>query len=165
MLSLSRFSSRLLLFLLTTGVVASLIFNLACTHNNTPERRYGQRTGQQALIIRIRLATGEFGTPEERKNIYALESELISAVQKSGVGEFDGNEFGAGYYTFYAYGASSDKMYDAVTPVLSKYPAPPGSHVTKKYGESGTPEQDIPLGAQPAPAPAEQAPADPASTQ
>jgi hypothetical protein len=82
---------------------------------------------EQALIVYIRLKDEKFGTPEERNTIYALEDEMIRVVEKSGAGEYDGNEIGEGFFTMYLYGVSASRLWEVTSPVLNQFQASSGS--------------------------------------
>ena|SRR5215469_8244790 len=43
--------------------------------------------GEQALIVTIKLTSGEMGDKEERSRIIALQHQLSDAIENSGVGE------------------------------------------------------------------------------
>jgi hypothetical protein len=73
---------------------------------------------EQALIVAIRLRSGDMGDAEEHKRILALEHELSAAVKESGAGEFDGDEFGKGVCTIYMYGPSAEPLYSVAAPIL-----------------------------------------------
>jgi hypothetical protein len=97
---------------------------------------------QQAIIITIPLLDGR---PESKEiqRVYKLEDELSKAIAQSRVGEYDGSEVGTGKFTMYAYGPSADKLFGVAQPVLAKYPLPPGSRVTKRYGNPRAKEDRI----------------------
>ena len=94
---------------------------------------------EQAVLIHIPLSNGEFGTDEEQEAVFALEEELSEAVEGSGLGEFDGNEFGGGECVFYIYGASADALYAVVEPILRTRPIAARGFAIRRYGEAGDP--------------------------
>ncbi len=100
---------------------------------------------QQALIVEIRLPSGDMGSNDDREGIFGLEDQLITAIEKSGAGEFDGNEFGGGVATLYMYGPNADRLWEAVSNTLFGYSAPEGSFAIKRYGKPGSPEERVPL--------------------
>jgi hypothetical protein len=99
----------------------------------------------QALLINLRLEQEGFGSSEERPGLLLLAEQLVSAI--TGIGEFDGEEWGEGLCTFYVYGPSADQLFDAVVPVLRAYPIQQGSRIIRRYGPKGAIEHvtDLPL--------------------
>ena len=101
---------------------------------------------EQALIITIPLTNGKSGSEDEVQRLFKLEDELKKAIEHSHVGEYDGNEIGEGTFTMYAYGPSTDKLFDVAQPILAKYRLPPGSRAAKRYGKPGAREEHVPIG-------------------
>jgi hypothetical protein len=97
---------------------------------------------EQALIISIKLASA-MGTDEERQHIISMEDELATQIEKSGAGEFDGDEFGQGVCTIYSYGPSADRLFSVAQPVLRKFHPPAGSFAIKRYGKPGAKQDRI----------------------
>lgn len=108
------------------------------------DMRAANRPVQQALIISISLIDGRPDS-QEVKNIYKLEDELTKAIERSRVGEYDGDEIREHIFMMYAYGPSADKLFEVAQPVLAKYPLPSGSRAVKRYGQTGAKEESIPL--------------------
>jgi len=50
---------------------------------------------------------------------------MESAVEKAGVGEVDGNEFGGGEAVLYAYGPDADALFKVMEPMLRSLPFRP----------------------------------------
>jgi hypothetical protein len=59
---------------------------------------------EHAVIATYPLSDDELGSERDWKGIHLLERRLAAAIDAAGVGEFDGNEFGGGRVTLYAYG-------------------------------------------------------------
>ena len=91
---------------------------------------------EQAVIVHIPFSTDAFGTDEEQEAAFALETELEEAVNASGLGEFDGNEFGGGECVFFIYGPDADALYGHIEPVLRSNPLAAGGFAIKRYGEA-----------------------------
>lgn len=100
---------------------------------------------EQALIITIPLSDGADGHSAERQHLFKLEDELMVEVEKSGAGEYDGNEIGQGTFVMYAYGPNADRLLDAALPVLAKYDLPQGSQALKRYGKPGARSAMVPI--------------------
>jgi hypothetical protein len=63
---------------------------------------------------------------------------LVSAIDASGVGEFDGNEFGGGEGVLYAYGPDANELYAAMAPHLLGFDARP-AYAILRFGEAADP--------------------------
>jgi len=96
---------------------------------------------EQALIITIPLGVKEFEFDE--RCCKELESTLTRAVEASGSGEYDGNEFGEGVCKLFLYGRSADALFRLVSPILSSISLPPGSYATKRYGAPGSQNEKV----------------------
>ena len=76
----------------------------------------------------------------------ALE-ERLTAIKSAGVGELDGNEFGAGEVTLYAYGPDASRLFAVIEADLRAFSARP-AHAVLRYREASDPtsiEQRIDL--------------------
>jgi hypothetical protein len=98
---------------------------------------------EQALIVTIRLRSGDMGDAAERKRISIVEDQLSDAIKKSGAGEFDGDEFGEGVCTIYIYGPSAERLYSVARPILERFHPPAGSYIIKRYGKPGSKQDRI----------------------
>src|SRR5688572_32809627 len=68
--------------------------------------------------------------------LFALESQLESAINAARVGEYDGNEVAVDGSdgTLYMYGPDADKLFAVVRPVLKATPYMNGAKVTLRFG-------------------------------
>jgi hypothetical protein len=135
-LHLPESQSKVLLYLLALLVVCQVCIL------GSANVQAANRSVQQALIITIPLTNGG---KDEIRRLHKLEDDLINAINRARIGEYDGNEEGDATFTMYAYGPSADKLFDVVQPVLAKYRLPPGSEAVKRYGKPGAKEERIPL--------------------
>ncbi|MBI3978952.1 MAG: hypothetical protein HY331_12265 [Chloroflexi bacterium] len=95
---------------------------------------------EHAVLVWLRLAGDGFGDEDEWEAITALEDRLQEIVCQQGVGEFDGNEIGMGYWTLYLYGPDADRLYDAILPAIQGIGPRPGSYAIKRYGPPDDPD-------------------------
>lgn len=98
---------------------------------------------EQAVIVDLRLTGGDLGSVAERQKVFQLEDKLISAIDAEGVGEYDGNEFGEGGVTLYAYGPDADALFAAMEPPLRDFGANRGSSATLRYGHADNPAAKV----------------------
>lgn len=68
--------------------------------------------------------------------LFALEEELVMAIEDANVGEYDGNEIAVDGNdgTLYMYGPDADRLFEAVRPTLEACAFMKGAQVTKRYG-------------------------------
>jgi hypothetical protein len=101
---------------------------------------------EQAVILKLKLASGPMGNEEERKRITELEHLLANAIKQSSSGDFDGDEYGEGFCTIYMYGPSAESLFNSVQPTLKGFRASSGSYVIKRYSKPGSKQDRITLG-------------------
>ncbi len=120
---------------------------VALVRSMTWERDQEEGTGlqQAAVIINLKLSDGDMGTPEDNGLIYELESRLEEAVEGSGAGEFDGDEWGGGWCRLFLYGSDADRLFHTVLPALLAFDALPGSYLVKRFGSEGAQESVVRL--------------------
>lgn len=94
---------------------------------------------EHAVILHLPLTGSEFGTEQERENVFALESRIRSAADAIGA-EHDGNEFGDGEAVTYSYGPDADELFDTIRRCLVDYDLRPGSYAIKRHGAAGNPD-------------------------
>jgi hypothetical protein len=89
---------------------------------------------EQAVIVHLTLSGDGFGSESDRDGVFELEDALIAAVENARVGEYDGNEFGAGEAVLYAYGPDADSLFEVMEPVIAEFGPGTGSYAIKRYG-------------------------------
>jgi|YelNatPaOPRAMG01_1025707.scaffolds.fasta_scaffold12171_8 hypothetical protein len=79
--------------------------------------------------------------------VFELTDTLSELIQENGVGEYDGEEFGAGECILYMYGSDADRLYEVIKGALLASPLARGGYVIKRYGppEEGVREIRIEL--------------------
>jgi hypothetical protein len=77
--------------------------------------------------------------PDADWDVFEVEDRLIEAIEKEGVGEFDGNLLGPGSVELYAYGPDADALFEVMDPILRSVPLKKGSYATKRYGAADDP--------------------------
>jgi hypothetical protein len=96
---------------------------------------------EQALIVKINLNNDD---PGAVRRVFDIEDEVITVLEASQGGEYDGNEIGGGSFTLFMYGRSADLLFETTLPVLMKI-AEPGSYAIKRYGKPGAREERVML--------------------
>lgn len=110
-----------------------------------PDPAAGPIGQAEAVIATYRLSNDGCGTGAEAEAIFAMQDQLAAAIDAAGVGEFDGNEFGAGTVTMYAYGPDADALFAVAEAVLVSLDLRPAT-VWLRYGSrSGCPDRAVTL--------------------
>lgn len=97
------------------------------------------QTEEHAVLLHIPLA-GRTPVEAELERYQEIQDELEAAIERAGVGEFDGDEWGEGMCTLYMYGPNADQLWAAIAPVLAKNAFPQGSAAVKRWGGPGSKE-------------------------
>lgn len=99
---------------------------------------------EHAVIVHFR-----YGQPD-LDPLRAVESRLEAAIEKAGVGEFDGDEIAVDLSdgSLYMYGPDADRLFAAIRPVLDTTPFLRGATVRLRYGPpaQGTRETALVIG-------------------
>ena len=93
------------------------------------------------LAISFKLSDGQFGSRDERERVHRFSDQLAALVEKQGVGEVDGDEFGNGEGTLFLTGSDANKVFDVVRSALSDWEALKGGYVIKRYGDKARQER------------------------
>jgi hypothetical protein len=101
-----------------------------------------QAAGDQAVIIHLRLSNGKFGSKAEVDKLFKLEQEIAAAVERTRVGEEDGNEIGEGEFIIFCYGPNGDRLFAVIEPILRKSVHAKGARVVIRYGEPGSRQRE-----------------------
>jgi hypothetical protein len=80
--------------------------------------------------------------PEE---FWRLDERLNEAMDKSDVGEFDGNEIGGGTARLFFYGPDASKLFLLIEPILQEYPMCHNARVILRRGGPGSPQTEFQL--------------------
>jgi hypothetical protein len=102
-----------------------------------------QTVSEHAVIARFQLAAGPTGTATDMHSLFSVEERLIRAIAEARAGEFEGNEFGTGEVTLYAYGPDADRLFTAMEPVLRSFPPRPAQVILRygSYEDAAAPER------------------------
>jgi hypothetical protein len=99
---------------------------------------------EQAVLIHL----DGVGLPEEiyeEYDLLGLEDALTEDLERTGAGEFDGDEMGDAVTTVYLYGKDADDIFRAVEKTLRQYPLCKGARVVLREGPPGAREKEIRL--------------------
>ena len=77
---------------------------------------------EQDLLVVLRLSNRLMGTNQERMDLDAFAEDLNTEVTNAGVGEYDGNELGAGECTLFFCGTNLEALQAVLHPLLKRSP-------------------------------------------
>jgi hypothetical protein len=97
------------------------------------------------VSVWLRLYDPDFETTREQLRVFALENELMQALDAAGVGEHDTNSLERGYIAMRLLGDDADAIVDVILPLLAD--APEGSYLAVRRGPAPTGEDRIEVGA------------------
>jgi hypothetical protein len=100
---------------------------------------HARQGGQQEAVI-VHLHSAEL--PEE---FWQLNERLYEFVERSGAGEFDGNEIGEGEATLFAYGPDAGILFSVMEPLLRSYGVCQNARVVIRKGGPGSPQTELQL--------------------
>jgi hypothetical protein len=95
----------------------------------------------QAVLVRIPLHGGEFGSDEEQQAVFEL-ADKLAEIAADADAEFDGNEFGNGEATLFAYGRDADRLFAALEPALRRASVARGATIVRRYGSHDDARQE-----------------------
>jgi len=91
---------------------------------------------KQWMALTFTLPSGEiYGNQLERDKIHEFSHQLAAEISQSGLGTFDGDEFGERKCSLYAYGADADALFETMLPLLSTWDFMKGGYAIKRYGD------------------------------
>ena len=88
---------------------------------------------EQSVFVYVTLDGGDHGTDAQREAILQAERILEAELEQTGLGEIEGNEFGAGQAALFAYGPDADALFAAMEPQLRRVPLRP-AYALLRYG-------------------------------
>ncbi len=100
---------------------------------------------EQAVLVHLKLSDDSLGDTQDEEAMFALFERFMTLMEGSGLGEFDGHEFGGGFCTFFFYGPSADQIFARIQPVVMAYPSRKGSYLIKRFGGPGSDQSTVTL--------------------
>jgi hypothetical protein len=79
----------------------------------------------------------------EEYDVATLEDRLRSLIREQGLGEYDGNEHGSSETVLYMYAPDSERLFNAIEPVLRSYPLCVGAKVVIRRGGLGSKQREL----------------------
>jgi hypothetical protein len=97
---------------------------------------------EQAVLIALD-GTGLPDSVYESYDLSTLETQIVNAIEGTGLGEFDGNEIGPQGASLYLYGPDAEKLYERIERILKQYPLCQSALVTIRTGPPGAPQHQV----------------------
>jgi hypothetical protein len=107
-------------------------------------RRKKSAAPEQAVIVRLR-GSSLPAEVYEKYDVSTLEDQLRDAIEQKGLGEFDGNEFGAEETVLYMYGPDAERLFAGIESVLRAYPLCKEGVAVIRRGPPGSPQREVNL--------------------
>ena len=108
------------------------------------EATFDAHADRQRVTIWLRITDPEFANEREQLRVFALENELMRALDEAGAGEHDTNSLERGFFAMRLIGDDADAIVAVVAPLLVG--APSGSYLAVRRGPAGTGEDRVEVG-------------------
>jgi hypothetical protein len=110
------------------------IFDKLLKFDGTPQPK---QPDQQAVLLYLK--------GEDFDAMIALSDKLTTAIETTGLGDFDGNEIGGGETTLFMYGPDAETLYLQIEPILKADELCRGARAVVRRGKPGSPQRVITL--------------------
>lgn len=101
----------------------------------------GSLDTKEWIAVYFKLSGGQYGSREEQDAVRSFGRELDAAIQKHGVGSFDGDEFGNNEAGLFVHGQDADRLFETIEPLLRSWNLLRGGYAIKRYGEPSRSER------------------------
>jgi hypothetical protein len=108
------------------------------------EASFDASADRQRVTIWLRLFDPTFEATREQIRVFALENEVMRALDEAGAGEHDTNSLERGFMAMRLIGDDAEAIVRVVTPLLDD--VPDGSYLAVRRGPARTGEDRIELG-------------------
>jgi len=109
-------------------------------HTSHVIRADAERSLDQAVTIRVKLAGHGYGSQAEHQNVNAIEDRIRAAIGPLTGAHLLSDEFEDGLCSIYLSGQDADALLRAIKPVLDGWPMLQGGRVIRRYGPPGASE-------------------------
>jgi SAM-dependent methyltransferase len=127
------------------SVTTARLFGESPTESTQPEQTSNDDPdSEHSVFVYFTLEGQDYGTLEQREAVYQAQRILEAELEKTGVGEIDGNEFGGGQAALFAYGADADALRGHGA-TATDGAAAPGSRPTplRRPGQAQNPDRSL----------------------
>jgi hypothetical protein len=108
------------------------------------EATFEAHADKHRVTLWMRLYDPDFETMREQQKVFALENELMRALDEAGAGEHDTNALEKGFMAMRMVGPDADAIVAVILPLLAQ--APEGSYLAVRRGPSGVGEDRLEVG-------------------
>lgn len=108
------------------------------------EAAFDASADRHRVTLWLRLYDPDFEATREQQRVFALENQLMQALDEAGVGEHDTNSLERGFVAMRLIGDDADDIVKVVQPLLGD--APEGSYLAVRRGPAPTGEDRIEVG-------------------
>lgn len=108
------------------------------------EATFEAHADKHRVTLWRRLFDADFETTREQMKVFALENQLIRAIDEAGVGDYDTNSLERGFMAMRMVGEDADAIVAVILPLLTDEPE--GSYLAVRRGPARTGEDRIEVG-------------------
>ncbi len=108
------------------------------------EATFDSTADRHRVTVWLRLYDPSFETTREQMRVFALENDLMRALEQAGAGEHDTNSLERGYIGIRLVGDDADAIVGVIVPLLADVPT--GTYLAVRRGPAPTQEDRIDLG-------------------
>lgn len=108
------------------------------------EATFEAHADKHRVSLWLRLYDPSFETTREQLKVFALENELMRALDEAGVGEHDTNSLERGFLAMRLVGDDADAIVSTILPLVADVAQ--GSYLAVRRGPAGTGEDRIEVG-------------------
>ena len=108
------------------------------------EATFEAHADKHRVTLWVRLYDPDFETTREQLKVFALENELMRALDEAGAGEHDTNSLEKGFMAMRLVGDDADAIVATILPLLAG--APQGSYLAVRRGPAKTGEDRLEVG-------------------
>lgn len=95
----------------------------ATVASSAPDEQSGDPYTDDMVLVAFRLDSNPRDV-DVVEQMLPIEQRAIEALDESGIGYYDGNEFGDGEFALYFFGADREAMWKLLEPIVSEAPYP-----------------------------------------
>jgi hypothetical protein len=108
------------------------------------EATFEAHADKHRVTVWLRLYDANLENTREEQRVFALENELMRALDDAGCGEHDTNSLEKGFMAMRLVGPDADAIVAVIVPLLADVPA--GSYLAVRRGPAGTGEDRLGVG-------------------
>jgi hypothetical protein len=102
------------------------------------------RKAEQAVLVLLE-GTGSAEKVYQQNDLVMMADTLKELIEREGLGELGGNEFGPTETTLFMFGPDAERLFAGIEPTLRSSPVCQGARVLIRRGGSGAEQREVKL--------------------